>query len=111
MKRLCVQPCEREEGEEKKHHHHSKKEGEEGEKKHRHHSKKEELRVSWTNNLFEEAGEGDNLGVRLENRLIDGLRVQELLDTVPIADVRDALILSHHKRRWILTGSSLLHYM
>ena len=113
-----------EEGEEKKHRHHSKKEGEEGEKegekgekkKHRHHSKKEEkeakeeLRVCSTNNPLEEAGKGYNLGVRRESRFVDGLRVQVFLDTVPVADVRDALVLLHHKRRRVLAGSSLLHY-
>ena len=115
-----------EEGE-KKHRHHSKKEGEEGEKegekgekgekkKHRHHSKKEEkeakeeLRVCSTNNPLEEAGKGYNLGVRRESRFVDGLRVQVFLDTVPVADVRDALVLLHHKRRRVLAGSSLLHY-
>ena len=108
-----------EEGEEKKHRHHSKKEGEEGEKgekkKHRHHSKKEEkeakeLRVCSTNNPLEEAGKGYNLGVRRESRFVDGLRVQVFLDTVPVADVRDALVLLHHKRRRVLAGSSLFHY-
>lgn len=113
-----------EEGEEKKHRHHSKKEGEEGEKegekgekkKHRHHSKKEEKEakeescVCSTNNPLEEAGKGYNLGVRRESRFVDGLRVQVFLDTVPVADVRDALVLLHHKRRRILAGSSLLHY-
>ena len=116
-----------EEGEERKHRHHSKKEGEEGEKegekgekgekkKHRHHSKKEEkeakeeLRVCSTNNPLEEAGKGYNLGVRRESRFVDGLRVQVFLDTVPVADVRDALVLLHHKRRRVLAGSSLLHY-
>ena len=102
---------------EKKKKHHSKKEGEEGEeKKHRHHSKKEEkeakeeLRVCSTNNPLEEAGKGYNLGVRRESRFVDGLRVQVFLDTVPVADVRDALVLLHHKRRRVLAGSSLLHY-
>ena len=102
---------------EKKKKHHSKKEGEEGEeKKHRHHSKKEEkeakeeLRVCSTNNPLEEAGKGYNLGVRRESRFVDGLRVQVFLDTVPVADVRDALVLLHHKHRRVLAGSSLLHY-